>query len=124
MRAALDAQRALALKQYRADLRALGGVLTQTLGRVDVDDAINERIEAYAAQWPDVMAAVRPRRADMPYRLLPRLVEAKLAGTPAQAGHGYAGVAAFIPHLRHIATSLPHPRRHHPEHLPLPPTLR
>src|SRR3546814_997141 len=92
MRAALDAQRSLALKQYRADLRSLGGVLTQTLGRVDVDDAINERIEAYAAQWPDVMAAVRPRRADMPYRVLLRLVEAKLAGTQAQAGHGYAGV--------------------------------
>src|SRR3546814_15125322 len=72
MRAALDAQRALALKQYRADLRALGGVLKQTLGRVDVDDAINERIETYAAQWPAVLAAVRPRRADMPYRILDR----------------------------------------------------
>src|SRR5690606_22028332 len=85
MRAALDAQRALALEQYRADLRALGGVLTQTIGRVGFDDAIGERIEAYAAQWPDVMAAIRPRHADMPYRVLLRLMDARLVATETQS---------------------------------------
>src|SRR3546814_5812414 len=79
----------------------------------DVCSSDLERIEAYAAQWPDVMAAVRPRRADMPYRVLLRLVEAKLAGTQAQAGHGYAGVDEFIADLEAIDTSLAHHRGDH-----------
>lgn len=124
MRAALDAQRALALKQYRADLHALGSVLTQTLGRVEVDDAITERIEAYAAQWPDVMAAIRPRRADMPYRVLLKLIEAKLAGTEAQAAHGYAGVDDFVGDLEMIDASLAHHRGDHAGRFALQRVLR
>src|SRR3546814_19050536 len=88
MRAALDAQRALALKQYRADLRALGGVLTQTLGRVDVDDAINERIETSAAQWPDAMAPVRARRAAIPDPAPLSLAAAKPRAPPPPPGPG------------------------------------
>lgn len=124
MRAALDAQRALALEQYRADLRALGAVLTQTLGRAGIDQAVSERIEAYAAQWPDVMAAIRPRRADMPYRVLLKLVEAKLAATGTQSGHGYAGVDDFIADLEAIDASLARNRGDHAGRFALQRVLR
>src|SRR5690606_14866956 len=113
MRAALDAQRSLALAQYRADLRALGAVLTRTLGRAKVGDAILARIDALAAQWPQVMAAIKPRRADMPYRVLLELVDANLAATDAQGDGGYAGVADFIADLERIDASLTHHRGEH-----------
>src|SRR5690606_27843429 len=40
IRAAVAAQRAQAIAQYRADLRALGNMLTQSLGRVGVDEGV------------------------------------------------------------------------------------
>src|SRR5690606_26409827 len=85
----------------------------QTIGRVGFDDAIGERIEAYAAQWPDVMAAIRPRHADMPYRVLLRLMDARLVATVAQSGHGCAGVDDFIADLGAIDASL---ARHRGDH--------
>src|SRR5690606_34610013 len=64
MREALQAQRALALAQYRRDVRALGAVLTQTLGRAEIDGRVLERVDVYSCQWPDVVAAFNPRWAD------------------------------------------------------------
>src|SRR5690606_9341056 len=56
MREALQAQRALALAQYRRDVRALGAVLTQTLGRAGIDGKVLERVDAYSRRWPQVVA--------------------------------------------------------------------
>src|SRR5690606_6789975 len=47
--AALAAQRAQVLEQYRDELRALGQVLTQTRDRAGVDAAVEARLEAYKA---------------------------------------------------------------------------
>ena len=124
MRAALDAQRALALAQYRADLRALGGVLTQSLGRVEVDDALLARIEAYGAQWPGVIAAIAPRRADMPYRVLLELMDARLAATGTSQADGYAGLDGFIADLELLDASLAHHRGEHAGRFALQRVLR
>ena len=113
MREALQAQRALALAQYRRDVRALGAVLTQTLGRAGIDGAVLERVDAYSHEWPEVVAAFNPRWADMPYRLLLELVEARLAATAADDARGYDGVAGFIADLECIDASL---RAHRGEH--------
>jgi phosphoenolpyruvate carboxylase len=106
VRAALDAQRLQALSQYRADLRALAGILTQSLSRIGVDDAIFARIDAYGRQLPKAVAAFKPRLADMPYRQLLDLMAAKLAATAAQQAPGYADADAFIADLELIDASL------------------
>ncbi|HVI57792.1 MAG TPA: phosphoenolpyruvate carboxylase [Luteimonas sp.] len=106
MRAALDAQRGHALAQHRADLRALSGVLTQSRERIGFDDAVLARIEDYARQWPQVMAAVNPRVAGMPYRLLLGLMDARLAATDGAQAGGYAGVDEFVADLELIDASL------------------
>ena len=106
MREALQAQRDLVLGQYRRDVRALGGLLTQTVDRVGVADAVLCRVDDYAREWPDVAAAFNPRWADMPYRLLLELVEARLAATAAGDGRGYEGVEGFIDDLARIDASL------------------
>ena len=106
MREALHAQRALALGQYRRELAALGGVLTQTTDRAGVADAVLHRVEAYARDWPEVAGAFNPRWTDMPYRLLLELMAARLDATGAGDPRGYPGIDGFIADLACIDASL------------------
>ncbi len=136
--AALAAQRAQVLAQYRAELAALGQVLTQSRGRAGVDDAVDTRLAEYKALMPAAAARLRARQADMPYRQLLELMSARLeasaadgggwadddarsdasAGTaPAVAvaapGAAYSGAAEFLDDLGLIDASL---ARHRGEH--------
>ena len=103
MRAALGAQ---ALAQYRRDLRALGNVLTQTLGRAGIDEAVLARVDAYRRSVPGAESVLNPRHADMPYRRLLDLMRARLAATDADHRAGYADAVEFVEDLRLIETSL------------------
>src|SRR5690606_5409588 len=113
MREALQAQRALALAQYRREVRGLGAVRTQPVDRAGIDGKVLERVDAYSRRWPQVVADFNPRWADMPYRLLLELVDARLAATAADDPRGYEGVDGFIADLACIDDSL---RAHRGEH--------
>ncbi|MBP6216023.1 MAG: phosphoenolpyruvate carboxylase [Luteimonas sp.] len=113
VRAALDAQRAQAIERYRADLRALGNTLTQSLGRAEVDAAVVARTDDYIARLPQAAARLRPRLADMPYRRLIDLMKARLALAASAEAGGYAGAREFIADLELIDASL---TRHRGEH--------
>ena len=106
IRAALSAQRAQVLANYRADLGALGEVLTQSRGRVQVDDAIEVRIAEYTALLPAAAAKLSPRLGDMPYRQLLDLIRARLAATLAGEAHGYADADGLLADLQAIDASL------------------
>ena len=109
--AALQAQRGQVLGNYRADLRRLADVLTQTRSRAGFDAAIDARIARYVVLLPDAPRP-SPRRADMPYRHLIKLINARLRAT----GAGHAGEAAYansdelLADLRLIDDSLAHHR--------------
>lgn len=113
IRAALTAQRAQALANYRADLHALGEILTQSRDRVTVDDAIEARIVGYILSMPAAAAKLSPRMADMPYRQLLDLIRARLSATLASEPAGYADADAFIADLQIIDASLVHHRGEH-----------
>ena len=113
VRAALDAQRAQAIERYRADLRGLSNLLTQSLGRVDVDPAVTARIDEYVALLPQAARKLRPRLADMPYRRLIDLIKARLALTAQGDERGYAGAGGLIADLELVDASL---REHRGEH--------
>ncbi|TDK20334.1 phosphoenolpyruvate carboxylase [Luteimonas aestuarii] len=113
IRAALDAQRANAIERYRSDLRALGNVLTQSLGRIGVDDAVLARLEAYAGEFPKAFAKLPARQADMPYRRLLAMMRAKLAATNGADARGYEGLGGFIADLELIDASLANHRGEH-----------
>jgi len=113
VRAALGAQRAQAIDRYRADLRALGDTLTQSLGRIEVDQAVVARTDEYIALLPQAAARLRPRLADMPYRRLVDMMKARLALAAASDAKGYAGAQEFIADLELIDASL---SRHRGEH--------
>ena len=113
VRAALDAQRAQAIDRYRADLRGLSNLLTQSLGRVEVDGAVIARADEYLALLPQAAERLRPRLADMPYRRLIDLMKVRLALSAESDARGYAGAREFIADLELIDASL---QRHRGEH--------
>ncbi len=106
IRDALAMQRATALAGYRADLRALGELLTQSSERVGVDAAIAERTARYRALLPAAAAREKPRLGDMPYRQLIDLVRERLRATDAGEAAEYVDADAFIEDLQCIDSSL------------------
>jgi phosphoenolpyruvate carboxylase len=111
--AALTAQRAQVLANYRADLQALGEILTQSRERVAIDDDVEARIAGYILCMPAAAAKLSARMADMPYRQLLDLMRARLAATQANEATGYPDADAFIADLRMIDDSLAHHRGEH-----------
>jgi phosphoenolpyruvate carboxylase len=106
--AALEAQRAQILGNYRGDLRRLAGVLSQTRDRIGIDAAIDARIEVYRQQLGD--AGADPRRADMPYRQLIGLMLRRLRPGTDEA---YVGPDELLADLALIDASLTHHRGEH-----------
>ncbi len=111
--AALAGQRSLVLDAYASDLAHLAGLLSQTVPRIDVDAAMLARIDDYRQQLPDAAAELRPRYADMPYRLLLSLMSARLTATGRGDPAGYADVRDLHADLGLIADSLRHHRGEH-----------
>ena len=113
IRGTLDAQRRAILDKYLAELQKLIRVLTQTSGLVGVDAQVLEQVQRYRVLLPQAAAAVRPRHADMPYRLLIDLMRARLQATREDRAEGYASPAEFAQDLDLIRRSLEHHRGIH-----------
>ena len=73
----LATQRAAVMERHGAELGRLGRLLSQTLGCVAVDHAVIDRAEAYRRLQPEAAARLRPRHAEMPYRVLLYLMRAR-----------------------------------------------
>ena len=110
--AALETQRALILARYRRDLSLLGGSLSQSTSRVDVDAAVRTRIDEYRLRLPKAAEKLKSRHADMPYRTLLTLMSARLSATEQEKLNGYRDAQEFISDLELIGASL---RSHHGE---------
>ena len=104
--ATLDRQRALILDCYRREAADLADELSQSAARVRVAPAVLQRIEAYRALMPDRAAALPRRSADMPYRLLLLLVQARLEAALVDAPGAYAAVDELLADVRVVADSL------------------
>ena len=106
VRAALARHRALILERYHRETLDLARRLSQSSSRVPVDEAVRRRAEAYGSRFPDARDAVPPRHRDMPYRVLLRLIAARLMATSLDEASGYASATEFADDLQCIATSL------------------
>jgi len=104
--ATLRAQRTLIVERYEREVAELARTLSQTLDRMQVDNAIATRISEYRALLPAATAALNPRYIDMPYRLLLTLMRARLRATVAEKQGAYAGVVEFVADIELIARSL------------------
>ncbi|MGV8922856.1 MAG: phosphoenolpyruvate carboxylase [Thermomonas sp.] len=113
--AALEAQRAQVLVNYRRDLRRLSSVLSQTRDRAGIDPAIDACIASYRTLLPQVPLP-RARRANMPYRELLGLMGARLQATQAGSDTGYASPQALLEDLGLVEASLLANRGEHAGH--------
>jgi phosphoenolpyruvate carboxylase len=106
IRDALSRQRALVLERYRREVLELSRQLTQSLSRVGVDARIPARVRRYASLFPGAMRAVPPRHRGMPYRVLLRLVAARLEASARDATGGYRRVEELQDDLHLMEQSL------------------
>ncbi|EQD51836.1 phosphoenolpyruvate carboxylase, partial [mine drainage metagenome] len=87
--ATLRAQRTLVLERYLAEIGRLARLLSQSSSRIGVDTRVIARSAEYRQRLPLAAAAIRPRHADMPYRVLLTLMQARLRANLDDAEHGY-----------------------------------
>lgn len=110
IRATLARHAELAHRLYAGELRELHEHLSQSLGRVEVDDALCARLEVLEAELPDEAAAIPAPYRDMPYRRMLWMMTARLERRARGADGGYERPDDFADDLAAIATSL---ERHH-----------
>ena len=108
IRSTLKRHRSLILDLYHRDCRVLAEKLSQSTTRIEVDDAILERIDAYERQFPEHSGTITQRYRNMPYRFLLRLIAQRLQATYDDGAFPYESVDEFIGDLELIATSLEH----------------
>ncbi len=106
IRETLARQRSLLLNLYHAECRSLANKLSQSTSRVGVDGEIHERIRLYTGQFGRDMGSVPLRHRDMPYRVLLRLMQARLQATYEDSSYPYESADEFMDDIRLIARSL------------------
>lgn len=113
LRETLARQRSLILDLYHGSCRRLAEQLSQSTTRVDVAPELLERIQAWAAHFPNSAGITPPRHREMPYRVFMRLVMARLQSTYSNGLFPYDSAAEFVDDLRLIAHSLETNRGEH-----------
>ncbi len=111
--ATLARQRELVLSRYREEVRQLFDHLSQSRTRVDFDDRLLERLDAYRELLPRTAAGMPSRYDEMPYRALLWLIWARLGATGEGSDEGYPDAAALAEDLELVATSLERHRGRH-----------
>ena len=106
LRAALARHRTLVLERYRSETLDLARRLSQSRSRAGVEEAVLERASVYAGRFPATFAEIPARYRDMPYRVLLRLMAARLAATQRDDAQGYADAAEFAADLEVVSRSL------------------
>lgn len=106
IRETLARQRMLLLNLYYRDCQELGEKLSQSIARVDVDEAVVEQIERYGKQFPGAHSSTPHRHRNMPYRMLLRLICQRLKATYDEAAFPYESAEQFRADLDLIAHSL------------------
>jgi phosphoenolpyruvate carboxylase len=102
----LTRQRSLILNLYHRECRDLSSKLSQSKSRVGIDSAVLERIRLYSGHFGRDMGAVPLRYRDMPYRVLLRLMTARLQATHDDGSYPYESAEEFLEDIRLIARSL------------------
>jgi phosphoenolpyruvate carboxylase len=106
IRETLARQRSLILNLYHGECRDLANKLSQTTSRVGVDGKVHDRIRQYTGHFGKDMGTVPLRHRDMPYRVLLRLIQARLTATHDDGSYPYESAEEFLDDIRLIARSL------------------
>src|SRR3970040_1491161 len=96
IRETLARHRALVLDLYYDECRELARHLRQCDSRIGVSDELRPRRELYAGHFSKAAHATPARHRNMPYRVLLRLVSARLQATYDDAAFPYESADDFV----------------------------
>ena len=113
IRETLTRQRALVLDLYHGECRDLAEKMSQSTTRIGVSAALEERIRLYSGHFPNALGITPLRHRDMPYRVLLRLMMARLQSTYTEGLYAFESAEEFAADLRLIAASLEENRGRH-----------
>ena len=113
IRETLTRQRALVLDLYHGECRHLAEKMSQSTTRIGVSAALEERIRLYSGHFPNALGITPLRHRDMPYRVLLRLMMARLQSTYTEGLYAFESAEEFAADLRLIAASLEENRGRH-----------
>ncbi|MEO0574137.1 MAG: phosphoenolpyruvate carboxylase [Pseudomonadota bacterium] len=106
IRNTLSRQRNLILDLYYRECAAVAGKLSQCRDRIQFDPRIDETIDSYRQHFSKAWGEIPNRHRDMPYRVLLKLVQARLQATYDEAAFPYESPEAFAADIALIAGSL------------------
>jgi phosphoenolpyruvate carboxylase len=106
IRSTLARQRSLVLDLYYRECGSLSTKLSQSTKRVAVDDTVLQKIDEYRAEFRNAYHAVPARHRDMAYRVLLRLVQARLQATFDDDAYPYETAEQFEADIKLMAHSL------------------
>ena len=106
IRDTLERQRRLILGRYQADLAQLCEEMSQSQSRVRVSTELLERVQAYRVLLPATAERLPRRSADMPYRLLFRLMQARVEAALTEGVGAYQSAQELLADLRLAQASL------------------
>lgn len=106
IRDTLARQRSLILDLYHRECRDLSNKLSQGLSRVQVAPQVQELVRRYAGHFGREMGEIPLRHRDMPYRVLLRLIMARLQATHDDGSYPYESAEEFLADIQLIARSL------------------
>ena len=113
IRSTMARQRSLILNLYYNECAALSTKLSQSRGRIDVNEAVLTKIEEYRSVFPNAYHSVPARHRDMPYRVLLRLIQERLQATYDDDAYPYESAPQLEADIRLIADSLSANRGEH-----------
>ncbi|MEM7612201.1 MAG: phosphoenolpyruvate carboxylase, partial [Pseudomonadota bacterium] len=106
IRNTLARQRSLILDLYYRECATVAGKLSQCRDRVAFDPSIDELIQRYRQHFSKAWGEVPSRHRDMPYRVLFRLIQARLQATYDDDAYPYESPEEFRADVQTIADSL------------------
>ena len=106
IRQLFDTQRLAVLSLYEKECLALADTLTHSVRRIKVGADIQRRLRVYRENFPDVYGRLGPDERDMPYRVLLRLMAARLSATALDTAFHYDDEKEFLDDLEALGDSL------------------
>lgn len=106
IRATMARQRSLILNLYYNECATLSAKLSQSEGRVTVSAAVLDKIVEYRGMFSNAFHEVPARHRDMPYRVLLRLIQARLQATYDDDACPYETAQQFKADIELVADSL------------------
>ncbi len=106
IRLLFDTKRLAVLNLYRNECLALSDAITHSGRRMEIGADIRRRLRVYREHFPDVYGRLGPDERDMPYRVLLRLMAARLEATALDTAFHYDDEREFLDDLEALDDGL------------------